>query len=141
MKLVPYLTFNGNCQEAMNFYKELLNGEITYIMRYEDGPEEMLEDKSLKDKIMHASMVYNGDQLLYFSDMLDQETKPGNVSINFDAESEEEINKIYEFLSKEAKDIVMPLQDTFWNSKFGSLVDKYGIYWSMDFAMKVDKDS
>jgi PhnB protein len=140
MKLVPYLTFNGNCEEAMDFYKELLNGEITYIMRFGDGPEEMLPDKSLKDKVMHGSMVYNGDQLIYFSDMLGEERKPGNVSVHFDAESEEEVDKLFEFLSKEAKEISMPLQLTFWNAKFGSLIDKYGISWSVNFDMKVKQE-
>jgi PhnB protein len=141
MKLVPYLAFNGNAEEAMSFYKELLNGEITYIMRYSDGPEEMLPDKSYKDKIMHASMIYNGDQLIYFSDMLgDKEIVPGNVNIHIDVESEEEVDKIFEYLSKEAMTIEMPLEVTFWNAKFGSLIDKYGIYWSINFDMKVKQE-
>jgi|LGOV01.1.fsa_nt_gb PhnB protein len=141
MKLVPYLTFNGNAEEAIEFYKELLKGEITYIMRFGDVPEEMIPDESSKDKIMHASMIYNGDQLIYFSDVSEEkELIPGNVNIHFEAESEEEIDRVFEVLSKEATSIEMPLDVTFWEAKFGSLIDKYGIYWSMNFDLKIKQE-
>lgn len=137
MKLVPYLSFCGNCEEALNYYKELLNGEITNIMRYGEGPEEMLPDKSMKNKIMHATIVYNGDQEIYFSDIQGEEQKTGSVSLNINIDSEQELERIYEFLSRESREITMPLQKTFWDAKFGSLIDKYGISWSMNYDMKV----
>ncbi len=135
MKLVPYISIDSGAEEAMEYYKELLDGEIVYIMRYGDGPEEMLTDSSVKDKILHATMMYGDDQLLYFCDNLEEPLGPGNVSINLMIQSEEEIKRVYEFLFRDAQKITQPLQDTFWNAKFASLIDKYGVYWSMNYDM------
>ncbi|WP_206528072.1 VOC family protein [Marinitoga sp. 38H-ov] len=87
-------------------------------------PEEKLE------KIMHWELKIK-DQILYFSDYA--EVVEGNmVFLNINCESEEEIINIYEKLSEGGK-IYMELQDTFWGAKFATLIDKYGINWSLNY--------
>ena len=58
MKLNPYLTFNGNCEEAMNFYKDILGGEFSVQMRFSEAPPEMPVSDDLKDKIMHTTLEF-----------------------------------------------------------------------------------
>lgn len=134
MKINAYFAFDGNCEEAMNFYKEILNGEIIFIQRYKDGPVESSEE--YKNKILHASLSFD-DQVIYFSDMFEgQKVTNGNrISLNLEFGDEEKQEAFYKKLSEEG-DIRMPLQDTFWGAKYGSVVDKFGIHWGLNCAKK-----
>lgn len=131
MQVVPYLYFNGNCEEAYNFYHEALGGEKTDIMRYGDqGPEVPPE---VAKRIMHTELKF-GDNLIYFSDTSSEgEYQTGsNVQLNLNLDSEDEIRKVYEGLSQGAT-VTMELQDTFWGAIYGALTDKYGVSWSFNY--------
>ena len=127
--IVPYLTFNGNAEEAMNFYKDVFGAEESSIMRYSEMPpntEFPIPDEA-KDLVMHAH-IKTGD----FSVMAADSVKPGTVgtnvalSLNFteDAEQTDVFNKL-----SDGGKVTMPLQDTFWGARFGMCTDKYGINW------------
>lgn len=139
MKVIPYLSFNGQAEAAINLYKKALNGEIVYIMRYKEN-EGIPCSEDYKDKFLHAQLKV-GEDLLYLSDAMEnEELVNGNqleVNINFD--STEALEQAYEILSENAIDIQMPLQDTFWKAKFASLIDCYGIGWSLNYSY-TDKD-
>lgn len=129
MELAPYIIFNGNCEEALNFYAKALGGQIKDLRRYEEAPPGEAITKN-KQKVMHATFFANG---LFFmaSDAHDESSAPGkngpiHLSINFDSVEEEE--KIFNALSQGGK-TTMPLQDTFWGARFGMLTDKFGISW------------
>lgn len=137
MTVTPYLMFNGNCEEALNFYAKALGGEIKDLMRYEGSPvESMSKDKK---KVMHSNFVAKG---IFFMASDTGEGGPeangaGSVhlSINFDNVDEEQ--KVFDVLSEGGK-VTMPLQDTFWGARFGMLTDKFGIHWMLnyDFSSK-----
>ena len=131
MKVVPYLYFNGNCEEALNFYHKALGGEKSEIMRYGSQGEGIPEE--IANRIMHAELIL-GDDLIYFSDTsAEGEYQPGsNVQINLNLDTEEEIRKIYEGLAVEAT-VTMELQDTFWGAIYGALTDKFGVSWSFNY--------
>ena len=123
----PYITFNGTAEEALNFYKEALGGEIKELGRFGDSPMEVSEDQ--KQKIMHARLVF-GDNLIMVSDgMQGQPTmQKGNIQLSIDMDDEQKMEEVFSKLS-EGGTVTMPLQDTFWGAKFGMLEDKFGIGW------------
>jgi PhnB protein len=127
MKLHAYLTFNGNCEEAMNFYAACLGGEIVEISRFGDAPMPISEEA--KNKIMHIRMTF-GDATLMASDTNEGQTVNfgDNITLSVGTTDIEETNTIFAQLA-EGGNITMELQDTFWGAKFGMLTDKFGVSW------------
>lgn len=128
MKCDVYLTFDGNCEEAMEFYKDIFGGEFSMLMRYKDGPPEYMQP-GIEDKIMHVTLNFGYNCELKASDSFHQPLNKGNnFHVSFDAEDEHQAYAIFQGLSDGAQ-ITMPYNDVFWGGKFGSLIDKYGIQW------------
>ncbi len=134
----PYLTFDGNCEEAFNFYKSVFGGSFPYIGRFGEMPpmDGMTVPESEKNKIMHMSLPIGANSVLMGSDSSDSfghATIIGNnFSISLNATSQEEADKFYKGLSAGGKQ-TMPMNKTFWGSYFGMLVDKFGINWMISF--------
>ena len=131
-----YLTFNGNCREAMTFYKECLGGEL-FLQTIGESP---LSDKmpaKLKECILHSTLT-KGALVLMGSDMVGENglLKGNTVSLMLNCSSEEEIKTCFEKLSSGGKKD-HPLEDSFWGALFGDLTDKYGNHWLLHF----DKNS
>lgn len=129
----PYLTFGGNCREAMTFYKDSLNGELE-MLPFKGSPMEVAEE--YQDKIMHATLRF-GDAVIMASDsMPGQEIQSGNaVHISIASPNLEEAEKSFENLSKGGT-VTMPFEETFWGAKFGMLTDKFGIHWMVNCELK-----
>ena len=128
MKCNMYLSFDGNCEEAMDYYKEVFNGETIVIMRYSEGPPEYNNDV-IANKIMHQTMIFGKDCELKASDSFHEPLQKGNnfhVSISTDIEKE--AIEIFNGLSKDGV-ITMPFEEVFWGGKFGSCKDKFDIQW------------
>lgn len=123
-KLNPYLTFNGNCREAMTFYKDALHGELN-IQTFGDSPMEVPPEQ--KDRVMHATLTF-GDGIIMASDgMPENEVIFGNaVSLSIAAMSVKDGERIFNYLSTGGT-IVMPWEKTFWSAMFGMCKDKFGI--------------
>ena len=128
MTLNPYLTFNGNCEEALNFYADVLDGEIKMLMRFEETPPDAFKvPPAAKQLIMHATLVCKGNTILA-SDTIDEEVNGDNISLSIGAEDNEEGIAIFNSL-QEGGHVIMPFSDVFWGGKFGMLTDKFGIKW------------
>ncbi|MCX6259107.1 MAG: VOC family protein [Bacteroidia bacterium] len=126
MKLNPYLSFNGNCREAMTFYKECTGGELI-LNPYDDSPMAVPDEE--KDKIMHSSLVIDGLTLMAADSLQGQPVTNGNnISLSISCISKEQANEIYNKLS-EGGLAIMPMETTFWGAYFGMLTDKFGINW------------
>ncbi|MBI9012530.1 MAG: VOC family protein [Clostridiales bacterium] len=132
MKFIPYIMLEGNTNEALEFYKTVFKGEISSMMRFDENPE-MSVDDDYKNKILHAELKI-GKHFLYFSDAFPgQPVRKGDqVSTLIEFDTIEEIERVYKELSEDVE-IFMPIADTFWNSRFASFVDKYGIGWSLNY--------
>jgi len=131
MQMNIYLYFNGNCEEAMNFYKEALGGNIVSMMRYADAP--MPSDEDYKSKIMHGVMQAAGSTLMFSDSNKNHDAVTGNnFSVSLGFSSDDEITNTFNAISAGGK-ITMPLQDTFWGAKFGMCCDKFGINWMFNF--------
>lgn len=127
-----YLTFSGNCREAMIFYKECLGGEL-YLQTVGESPLSEKIPPQMKDYILHATLT-NGKLVLQGSDMTPQAglIKGNNVSLSLNCSSEAEIKNFYAKLSANGK-AGHPLEDAFWGAIFGDLTDKYGNHWLLSF--------
>ena len=127
MTLTPYLSFNGNCAEAMEFYKSCLGGELE-INKVGDSPMKS-EDPRKDNQVMH-SMLKSGAIVLMASDwMIDGQATPGdNVTLTLSGGTLAELKGYFEKLSEGGK-VRQPLQAAFFGT-YGDLTDKYGIHWA-----------
>lgn len=134
-----YLTFNGNCEQAFNFYKSVFGGEFDHIGKFKDMPEDPKYPMSEKDKekIMHISFPISKETSLMGSDTGGEwasNFKQGNnFSISIDTDSKDEADRLFNELSK-GGEVIMPMNKTFWGSYFGMLTDKFGIQWMVSLA-------
>ena len=134
--LNPYLTFNGNCAKAVNFYKEALDGELE-IMTFEGSPITVPE--GYEKKIMHATLKFGYAVLMASDGMPNHKVVEGNtVHLSIAAISEEDGERYFKNLS-EGGQIVMPYEKSFWGAKFGMCIDKFGMNWMVNVEMKEEK--
>lgn len=131
----PYLTFNGNCEDAFNFYRSVFGGEFPYVGRFKDMPPmegQPPMSEQVGNMIMHVSLPIGDGTILMGSDSSSEWGHATNVGNNFNisinAKSREEADRLYAGLSREGKQ-TMPMNQTFWGSYFGMLTDKYDIQW------------
>ena len=135
----PYVMFNANAEEALNFYKSVFGGDFAAVVRYKDMPVDPNHPVAESDanKIMHIALPIGKSSILMASDIpekfMDQKMETGNrFSLSISAESKEEADKLFNGLS-EGGQIEMPIAESPWGSYFGMFADKYGIQWMVDF--------
>lgn len=126
MKVTPYLTFNSNCREAMQFYTEIFNAEIISERTFSEMPEVA---ESNKDKIMHMHIAFDGNDLMA-CDATEKFNAGNTFALHIDIMQVMDLDKLFPQLAIGGK-IIMPLQDTFWGARFGMLQDKFGISWML----------
>jgi PhnB protein len=133
-----YLTFNGNCRQAMTFYKNCLGGEL-YFQTIGGSPMSEQMPPKMKDCILHATLT-NGSLILMGSDMVSETgfIKGNAVSLMLNCNSEEEIRRFYEKLSQGGQ-ATHPLENTFWGALFGGLTDKFGNHWLLNFDKNLNQ--
>lgn len=136
-KLNPYLNFDGNAEEAFNFYKSVFGGEFAGgIMKMSGAPgtENLPDDE--KERVMHVSLPLDNSQTLMASDIVPSMghklTQGNNVYLSLHPDSKEEADKLFNALAEGGK-VEMPMENQFWGDYFGSLVDKFGIGWMVNY--------
>lgn len=135
----PYINFNGNAEEAFNFYKSVFGGEFAQLTRFKEmsSPEFPVPEKEA-NKIMHIALPI-GKNVLMANDVPESMGKvnenENRSKISISAESKEEADKLFNGLSAGGQ-IEMPIADSPWGSYFGMFRDKYGIEWTVDFDPK-----
>lgn len=136
MDINSYITFNGNCREAMTFYKKCLGGELTFQTIGESPLSEKMPQQ-MKNCILHSTLIKDA-LILLGSDMTPPQgfLKGNAISLMLNCNSEAEIRNCYENLSKDGK-ADHPIEHTFWGALFGGLTDKFGNHWLLHFNNKV----
>jgi PhnB protein len=135
----PHINFNGNAEEAFNFYKSVFGGEFATIMRLKDlASDEFPVSENDADKILHIALpigpnVLMGNDVPEHLGRVDENENRSKISIG--AASREEADKLFHGLS-EGGSVEMPIGDSPWGSYFGMFRDKYGIEWMVDFDGK-----
>lgn len=132
MKIIPNLSFNGNCLEALEYYKKIFDGEILQIVTYDEVNYKCSEDE--KKKIFSAIMLL-GKNTVYFNDKLNEKIG-NNITMIIEFFNEEDLNNISGKLSKEGT-ISVEMGETTWGSQYVEIVDKFGIVWGLNYKMQL----
>ena len=128
MQFTPYLSFNGNCEEAFKLYAQVLGAKIESTFRYEGSPMSGQVPADWGQRIMHSSITLK-DGVLMGADAPPGHYQPASgFSVCINATDPEDAERKFAALSKGGK-IVMPIQQTFWARRFGMLIDQFGIPW------------
>ncbi len=135
-KVSIYLNFQGNTEEAFNFYKKVFNTEFTGPVMYmkdvptQEGQPPLSEEDG--NKVMHICLPILGGTQIMATDMLESMghklTIGNNTTINLEPDTREETERLFNALSEGASDIA-PLQDMFWGDYWGCCLDRFGIRW------------
>ncbi|MBY5162165.1 VOC family protein [Salsipaludibacter albus] len=132
MIIHPYLTFNGNCEEAMTFYQSVFGGEFTAQQRFSEALGNDV-DPADADRMMHMSLPV-GDSALMASDTTsDMDPVPSghDVSLSVDPEDVDEARRIFDALA-EGGTVTLAFEPQFWGDWFGSCTDRFGIDWMVN---------
>ena len=136
----PYIAFKGNCEEAINFYKDRLGAEVLFTQRYGDSP---MAGKGPDDKIMHTSIKI-GDSVVMACDNVFEDQNPttvgNNISLTIGSNDPAAADTMFEKLS-DGGSVTMPMQETFWAERFGMLTDKFGVNWMFNCEKPHDEQA
>ena len=133
-----YVNFNGNCEEAFNFYRSVFGGNFAYFGRFKDVPS--MDGNPVPaadaDKIMHVSLPISKETILMGSDFSSSMPYPyaagNNFGLSIAVGSRKDADRIFGGLSAGGK-VTMPMADTFWGAYFGMFTDKYGVNWMVNY--------
>ena len=133
MQVNTYLSFNGNCEAAFQFYEQHLGGKIGMIHRYGESPMADQCPPSAAKLIMHMRMELNGQTLMGSDSMPDQAYEGiKGVHLSIGVNDVVEAERLFAALAVNAQKIIMPLDKTFWAARFGMLVDQFGVPWMVN---------
>jgi PhnB protein len=130
-KLNPYISFDGNAREAMEFYKTVFGGQLNLSTFGEAG---MTDHGVQPDQIMHAALVADNDIRLMASDTatgMREYVAGTNMSISLSGDNEEELTGYYDKLAEGGK-VEQPLTKAPWGDTFGMCIDKFGVFWMVN---------
>jgi PhnB protein len=131
-----YLTFNGNCKEAFDFYAAVLQKKISDFNVFGEMPPQPGIELSEADKnrVMHVTLPVSAETSLMGSDTFPHQPVSfgDNFSISISPDSKKEADRIFKELG-EGGNVVMPMADTFWDAYFGMVRDKFGVNWMINF--------
>lgn len=126
MKMNPYVNFAGKCAEAFRYYEKHLGGKIGMMMLFSQAPDQTNIKPELKDNVLHARITIAGVELMGSDGPNAQPMRSAYLSLT--VESDAEAERIYSALS-DGGEILMPIQETFFASRFGQTRDRFGINW------------
>ena len=135
MKFVPYLSFDGCCREAFEFYAKVLGGKIAAMLSHGETPAGAYVSKEWQDKIINAHLIA-GDQELMGADSPPEMGggAKGGFSISIQIDDEKDAERIFNAFA-DGGAVTMPFEPTFWAPKFGMVTDKYGTPWMINCGM------
>jgi PhnB protein len=130
--ITPYLNFDGNGTEALQFYCNALDGKILFQQSFGDSPMGEQTPEEFKNRLMHAAFQCDTGSFMASDSPPGHELKKGNnISLSLHFNSVEKLEKAFNGLSEGGK-VTMPAQETFWAHRFGMLIDKYGFQWMVN---------
>ncbi|EGA90968.1 3-demethylubiquinone-9 3-methyltransferase [Planococcus donghaensis MPA1U2] len=131
-QITPYLIFNGNAKEALKFYKELFDGEISDVQTYKEA--DFPTPPEAENRIMHARFK-KGELFFMVSDSFpNQDVETGsNISLVLEFDKQEEMDTVYHHLAENGT-VAMELQDTFWGARYAKVKDAFGVTWDLNYT-------
>jgi PhnB protein len=136
MHVQPYLSFDGKCEEAIEFYKKSLGAEVQMLLRFKDSPEQGPPGSmppGTENKVMHSTLKI-GDSIVMASDCRCQGAPSfGGFSLALETKSDADAERFFGNLANGGQ-VQMPLTKTFFSSKFGVVADRFGVSWMITVA-------
>jgi PhnB protein len=133
MQLNTHLNFNGQCETAFRFYEQCFGAKIETMLTYAGTPMEKHVPPEWHDKVLHATLTGNGVSLMGADSPPGRYEKPTGFMVALHFNDAAEAERIFQALSEDGA-VQMPLQKTFWASRFGMLTDRFGIPWMINCA-------
>ena len=133
MRFIPYLSFDGTCREAFDFYARVLDGEIKAMISHGETPVADKVPADWKDRIINAYLIADGAELMG-ADGPPGSTGPSGFSLSIMLDDEARAQRVFAALS-EGGSVKMPLEPTFWARLFGMVTDRYGTPWMINCGM------
>jgi len=126
-----FLNFNGNCKQALDFYKNVFGAQIVECTTYKEA--EMTENDNEKDFIMNSNIMIGGI-LISCADNLEQNSHSGNqIALWLETDSEESFHTIYSKFESQNLTILTEKEETFWNSIYAKVQDDFGVIWEINY--------
>lgn len=131
MRIQPYLSFNGHCEEALNFYRDQLGAEILVLMRFKDSPEPPPDGAlpaGMQDKVMHSSIRIGDSEIMATDGECSGTAGFQGISLTLSVSDDAEARQRFEALANGGQ-VTMPLGRTFFSPSFGIVKDRFGVTW------------
>jgi len=125
----PYITFKGNCRQAIEFYKGALDAQVLFTQKVGDSP---MSDMGPPENIMHCTIKVGNSTIMMSDDPRpDSAAGDGNISLAIGLNDPDRAKRIFDNLSEEGS-VVMPLGKTYWAEAFGMVTDRFGVRWMVN---------
>ena len=135
-QLNAYLSFNGNCEEAMRFYEKTLNGKLEALLTFAQTPVGDQTPEADKNRIMHAYLTFDGQGLMAADAPTGMKFEPmRGCALALSYASADEGKRVFDALAEGGK-ITMPFNPSFWADGFGMVDDRFGTHWIVNGGMK-----
>jgi PhnB protein len=128
MLVQPYLTFEGRCDEALKFYQAAIGAEIVMLMRFKESPDQSMITPESAEKVMHASMRIGESMVMASDGRCTGQPSFSGVTLSLTVADDTEAEQKFAALA-DGGQVTMPMTKTFFASKFGMLMDRFGVQW------------
>ncbi|HXD05228.1 MAG TPA: VOC family metalloprotein YjdN [Burkholderiaceae bacterium] len=130
MQITPYLSFDGRCEKAVEFYKSRLGAQLMFITKFKDAPPDS-QHMGKPDDVMHCTLKI-GDSILHASDGVEAgKGEMKGITLSISSKDVAEGKRLFDALSEKGQ-VVMPFQKTFWAEGFGMVNDQFGVPWMVN---------
>jgi PhnB protein len=127
--LIPSIHFQGNCDEAISFYKEVFGAEANEVFYAKDAPADSGMESLPPNFVMHSEVFICGTNFS-LTDGSEQPITGDHISFMISFDTKEEVKAAYDKLQVDGR-IVDPLAPTFWSDLYGYVVDRFGVNWQV----------
>jgi PhnB protein len=136
MHIEPYLFFEGRCEEAAAFYRDVLGAEVIMLMRYKDSPDPIppgMIPPGAEVKVMHMSLRIGDSTVLASDGNCTGEPRFQGITLSLTVADPGEAERVFAALA-DGGEVRMPLGRTFFSPSFGMLADRFGVGWMVYVA-------
>lgn len=131
MGVSPYIAFQGNCRQAIEFYKDALGAEVVFLQTMGESP---MPDMGPAENIMHCTVKIGESTIMVCDDPRpDAAAAGGNISLAIGLNDPARAKQVFANLARDGS-VIMPLEKTYWAEAFGMLTDKFGVRWMVNCA-------
>ncbi len=131
MKVEPYLSFEGSCEEAIEFYRKALGAEVTMLVRFRESPDPEMCRPGVEDKVAHASLRIGDNTIMASDGRCEGHPAFRGFSFSLSLTDVAEAERLFAALS-DGGQVQMPLTKTFWSPLFGMVADRFGVSWMIN---------